>query len=74
MNLIHLKFHSRHCMAPGPGMLIRKIRHLLSIVFVHEPTLIWLCCNGQTCSSLTGKTSGLPYVQLIPCHRLPPPP
>jgi hypothetical protein len=30
---------------------------------VHEPTLIGLCCNGQTCSSLTGRTSGLPYVQ-----------
>jgi hypothetical protein len=51
-------------MSPDPGILIRNIRPLLSIVCVHEPTLIGLCCNGQTFSSLTGRTSGLPYVQL----------
>ena len=44
--------------------LVKIIPLLPSIVSVHELTLIGLCCNGQTCSSLTGRTSGLPYVQL----------
>ena len=65
MNLSHLKFHSRHCIAADLGIFTRKIRLLLSIIRVHKPTLIGLCCNGQTCSSLTGRTSGLPYVQLV---------
>ena len=64
MNLLHLKSHFRHCQAIHPEILALKIPPLLCTACVHEQILIGLCCNGQTCSSLTGKTSGLPKFEL----------